>query len=265
MPAALGAGGSQAYGGGIWLNPEGTKLMVCTYNATTDRIRAYDLSTPFMISTATFWYEEPMPVALTASVSCWFSSNGLVAITQARDKAVSSLLSTPYLISSSYSNTTITLGNNNTHGAGFNEDGTIFWQYERSSDNIYHYICSTPYNLDNAAFESSKSKTGWQADTISSTANSYGIRVSSDGLRVTMHGMNADDFIVWQMSVPYDFSTLQNPSVITYGGVTFPSYIPGHDTFTGGGSMMGLYLSNDYIYLFDHYDGAYLRQFTYTP
>jgi len=244
--------GSGKSGSGIWLDQTGTKMITVGYGDT--NLTAFTLSTPFMISSASSWYSA----TISGSTSiCWFSKNGLVGLTGDRGIVTSSILTTPFDMRNVSSTTTLT-GLTDAQGAGFNIDGTVFWYYRRSNDAMYHYDLSTPYNLSTATLNNAKSKTGWQA-SITSGANSYGIRISDDGLTCTLNGYTANGtFNVWKMTAPYDFSTLASQNAVQYSGRTFTTY-------TAVTAHMGLFMTDKYIYLFDNYPTSNLRQLNYTP
>lgn len=129
------------------------------------------------------------------------------------------------------------------HGASFQQhyqfstDGTMFFQYGASSNNIQKFICSTPFDVTTALWHSMK-QIG---------LNLYTARITYTGTHLVMVNQYRDSFQVYSMSTPWDISTLSST------GATFPTYTESADTSAVAISENGLKvyvnsLSNNRVY-----------------
>jgi hypothetical protein len=178
-----------------WSN-DGTKMYLPGGNSS--KIYEYHLSVPFDISTASYHISidtQSSPLEIT------WNNNGTKLYELASSKLYEYDVSTPFDISTAiYSGVNIdTQEAAGYKGMTWNNDGTKLYETGRSTDKIYEYDVSTPFDLSTATYS------GVNIDT--QDINPTGLSWNNDGTQLYEIGWDSDKIYEYDVSTPFDLST----------------------------------------------------------
>jgi len=211
---------------------------------------AFDLRSP---TSRTYWSTFSNDGAFSTAWN--FSSDGMHLIAGERTDVNHYVLSNPYDLTGVNKNaytSTINSGGQ-TQGCGYNTDGSLFWSYGRSGDDMRVWNLPTPYNFTGANLNGGYTQYSAQIGSAA-PGNLYGVHMSGDGSCIAA----VDSFITnrvyfSQLSTPYDFGTLT--------GRTFSAY---SNPLSGSPEQMGLAITPNFVYICDRYGQGDVRQYNAT-
>jgi hypothetical protein len=214
--------GSQAtVSEGVFFNDTGTKMYIV--DSTADRIYAYDLSTPWTLSSAVY-NNEFSPLLSTyegTPTDLYIKPDGtkLWIIGNTSDRVVEYNLPTPWLVSSMTFVKFISIVNEDSAATGlyFSLDGTKMYIVGTTNDRIYQYNLSAAWDIATAVVGNNLSVTN-----ICSAPQS--IDFSIDGSYLYLIGSNSDIIVEYYLSVPWELSSAvySGQSVTITGLESFP-------------------------------------------
>jgi DNA-binding beta-propeller fold protein YncE len=170
----------------VFFKPDGTKMYVM--GSAGDDVNQYTLSTPWNVSTASFdgvtfvvGSQDGNPHGL------FFKPDGtkMYMLGVAPDTIYQYTLSTAWNVSTASYDTvsfSVSAQDGNAFGLAFNPDGTQFWIAGSTTDAIYQYTMTTPWNVGTASYDN-KSLSVRNLDTTVT-----GIAFSDDGSKVYIGG-----------------------------------------------------------------------------
>lgn len=188
----------------IKFNNTGTKLYVL--GLTNDTIYQYSLSTPYILSTASY-DNVSFTVAQDGSPTSFnFNSDGtkLYVLGDANNFIYQYTLSTAFDLNNvvyDNVNLSVTLQEGSPQGMEFNEDGTKLYVIGFGSNDIHQYTLSTAFVINTASYDNVS------FDVSSQDTSPRDILFNSDGTKLLLTGTT--DFIYqYSLSTPYDISTM---------------------------------------------------------
>jgi sugar lactone lactonase YvrE len=193
----------------VYFKPDGTKMYVLA--GSTNRVYQYTLSTAWDVSTASY-DSISFPGPDSNSRSIFFKPDGTMVyvLGGSVDRVYQYTLSTAWDLSSYSYARLFYVGNQDSVPAGifFKPDGTEMYMVGTSTDTVYQYNLSIPWNLSTASYDSVSFDVGSQDD------NPYSIFFKSDGTKMYMVGVSTDRVYQYSLNSAWDFSTIStyNPS-----------------------------------------------------
>ena len=195
------------------------KTMYVLGNAGND-ITYYGLSTSWAVTSASYFGEYSVASQLTSPSGMYFRPDGTkfyVVGTTGVGAAATSVnqysCSTPWdLTTASYDSVAFSVISQEATpmAVEFKPDGTKFYVVGLSGAAIYQYSCSTPWNVSTASYDSVVYSVSPQE------TNPQGIRFSPDGLKLLVVGSIKDSISEYNLTTPWDISTVSFGSSITY-------------------------------------------------
>jgi len=145
---------------GIFFKPEGDKMFVV--GSSGDAVREFDLSTAWSVNTATFVGSFSVSAQETGPTGVSFSNTGtqMFIIGTANDRVFEYDLSTPWVVNTAVYNSqffSVAAQDLNPFSVNFNSTGTRFFVTGITSDSLYWYDLSTPWSVNTAIFNDSRS------------------------------------------------------------------------------------------------------------
>jgi len=184
---------------GIFLKPDGTKMYVV--GSTGDDVNEFTLSTPYLVSTATYVQRFSVSAQDINPSGIFFKPDGskMYITGPSSDKISEYDLSTAWDISTaSYlQNFSIT---NQPNGVFFRDDGLKMYTVDASADRVYEYDLSTAWDVTTASVLQSLS-IGAQDGAPE------GISFKSDGTKMFIVGNTGNDVTEYDLSTSWDISS----------------------------------------------------------
>lgn len=189
----------------IWIDETGTK-MYTLHGGLNDVVRQYTLSTPWVVSSASF--DDSVSVSSSANTTGMsFKPDGSIMYTAGAttEKGLHQYtLSTPFDITTASHDYKRTTTVSSTYGCHVSYDGTMIWTGSYTGEQVVEFTMSTPWDLTTATETAIKTVTG-----IAVT----GITMSSDGSKMFLSNFADNTIHQWSMSVPFDISTATDDSI----------------------------------------------------
>jgi DNA-binding beta-propeller fold protein YncE len=230
---------------GIAFNNDGSKMYMV--GNTNNSVYEYDLSTEFDLSTASY-DSVSFSVASqdTSPLGIAFNNDGskLYIVGAANDSVYQYTLSTPFdLSTASYDSVSFSVTGQDTTplGIAFNNDGSKMYMVGDTTDSVYQYTLSTPFNLATASYDNVS------FDVAGQDTSPSGIAFNSDGSKMYILGYSNDTVFQYTLSTPFDLSTASYDSVsFDVGGQDATPY---GIAFNNDGSKLYMVgYSNDSVY-----------------
>lgn len=198
---------------GLDFAPDGTTMFVT--GSVSDKIHKYTLSTPWDVSTAKydsvfFNSTETAPTGLR------FTKDGtkFYTVGQTNRLIYQFEMSIPWDITS-VNSTAVFVGNQepNPTSVTFKHDGTRFYVIGSSYRRIYEYVMTVPWNVGTAYF------LGVMSEPLIYESAPTEITFKSDGSKLYLTGTNRDSIFAYNLSTPWDLTTLsiENSEILTIG------------------------------------------------
>ena len=142
---------------GLWFKSDGSEMYVS--GDTNDRIYQYTLGTPWNVTTAGLTTSYPLRAYTTPSAVAISTTGETMYVLSRNGQSVNQYtLSTPFNVGVATGITTsFFVGSNesNPTGLAFNQTGTVMYITGETSDRIYQYSLSTPWNVSTAIVDQS--------------------------------------------------------------------------------------------------------------
>lgn len=234
-------------GGDFCFSTDGTRLFLV--GNTADAIFQYDLSTPFQLISGTYSNKslsvglyEPVPTGLAANPNgnelfvCGTNNDRVVSFTlpTSWDLTGSSVTRTPWDVRGAFANgNLISVAAQDTAPTGtcFRPDGTRFFMVGTTTDAIYEYDLTTPWDLSTASFSFKRYLIGAFENLAT------GVAFSVDGSSAFFVGSAADQIQQLDLRMPWTFFDLAGsggrPGTNAAGGAGGIGY-GGTARFNGG-------------------------------
>lgn len=189
----------------ITISDDGTRLFFA--GVITDTVWPCVLSTPYDISTATLevknfylGFQDSVPSTPI------FGDNGskMYVMGNVTDRVFQYSLSTAWdVTTAAYDNISFSVTSQETlpRGLFFKDDGSAFYVVGTTSDTVYQYTVSTPWDISTASYASKSFSVA--AQELTPTALFF----NPDGLKMYVIGQTGDDVNEYDLSVAWDVST----------------------------------------------------------
>ena len=195
--------GEETTPSGLFFSPDGTRMYVT--GTTGDDVNQYSLSTPWVVSSATYVTVFSVSGQDATPTGIFFRADGLkmYIVGQTNDTVYQYALTTPWDISTaSYESISFSVAAQD-GGPGsifFKPNGLTMFVVGNATDAVYQYALSTAWNVSTATFTQSFSTAG--QETIPNDLSFTG-----DGSRMFVIGQSGDDVTVYNLTTPWDIST----------------------------------------------------------
>lgn len=210
---------------GLQVKPDGTKLFITEFNATTPSVYRYSLSGG-LITTASYDSIVKSFSGGTANLgsAVYISSTGsqvYISKPGTTDYLAQHNLSTPWDITTATYSSEVTLTMTNPYGIYQKSDGTNIYIINGNTTpyQIFQYSMPTPYSiigLSNTAVLSYATQT---------TGTSYmGVTFTDDGSSLLISDRNTDYIYQYNMTVPWNINTAVYVTSLNIAGITTDAY-----------------------------------------
>tara|TARA_R110000868_G_scaffold128594_1_gene336764 strand:- start:198 stop:2603 length:2406 start_codon:yes stop_codon:yes gene_type:complete len=204
------AGGQELSARGIFFKPDGTKMYVI--GETGDDVNEYDLSTAWVVSSASFLQNFSIAAQETSPTSIFFKPDGtkMYVLGRAGDDVNEYDLSTAWDVSTSVylQNFSVAAQDNGPWGIFFKPDGTKMYILGTQGDDVNEYDLSTAWSVSAASFVQNFS-------VVTQEATPTEINFNPDGTKMFIVG-TANDTVY-----EYDLSTAWDVSTAVYNSISF--------------------------------------------
>lgn len=202
----------------ITFKPDGTKMYII--GTTNDKIHSYTLSVPWLITSAV--YDNTPSPALTAQdtlpTDMTFKSDGTKVLILGDDFnfIYSYSLSTPWDVSTlTYDNVSFSITTETTLSGGYiTDDGKKLYVIGSTSDIIFSYTMSTPWNISTLVWDGA----GASFSVTTQDSSPTDVLFNKDGSKAYVLGITTDK--VYQYVSP--FGNITWDSRIVWNGATAP-------------------------------------------
>jgi sugar lactone lactonase YvrE len=196
---------------GLFFKPDGTKMYVL--GAIGDDVNEYDLSIPWLVSSASYVQNFSVASQDTAPNDLFFKSDGtkMYIVGNTGDDINEYDLSTPWDISTTSFVRNFSVASQETEPRGlfFKPDGTKMYICGTVGENVNEYDLSTPWNISTASYVQN-----FSVATQETAPQSLSFK--PDGTKMYVLGDSGDDINEYDLVTPWDISTasyVQNFSV----------------------------------------------------
>ena len=199
---------------GISFKPDGTKMYVA--GTTNDSVFQYSLSKPWNPSTATYDSVSFSVVSQTENTNAiFFKPDGTKMYVSGENPNPGvfqySLSSAWDLSTASYDSVSFSTSSQEAapFGLFFKPDGTKMYIAGSTSDSVFQYSLSTPWDLSTATYDSISFSAATQDTAVT------GVTFTSDGTKMFISGSTNDSIFQYSLSTPWNVSTA------TYDSLSF--------------------------------------------
>ena len=195
-------------------SPDGTKMFVAGND--NNNIHEYNLSTAFDVTTASFTLGSSFSVndEETSPTGLAFSPDGTkMFVTGETSASVNEYtLSVPFNVTSASFTTgdsfPVNAQNGFPSGLVLSPDGTKMFVIDESSDNVYEYDLTVPFNVTSASFTTGDSFPVSGQDVFPS-----GLVLSPDGTKMFVIGTHNDNVNEYDLTTAFNIALIYNPKV----------------------------------------------------
>jgi sugar lactone lactonase YvrE len=217
---------------GVFFKPDGTRMFVC--GQTIDRVNEYQLSTPWMVNTATFTTATTMSMETLYGEfgmdDIYFTSNGttMYVLGYTTDKVLQFELGEQWTVNTAayVANTSIAGQTDAARAMTFKPDGSRMYVVDTTNDKIFQYELETPWDLSSSIYHTDDFYSGGLGD-----GNAAGIAFTQDGRKVFLVGYDNDRISSITLTTPWDIKS----------GVEDPE----HKYLAAGSNSFGLFMKSD--------------------
>ena len=225
-------GNQDSFPTGIFFGDDGSKMYMIG-GGSTDRVYQYALSTPWVVSTASY---DSINFSVGSQDSSpydiFFKPDGtkMYIIGASSDTVYQYTLSTAWdLSTASYDSVIFSVGSQDSFpvGMSFKSDGTKMYMVGVSTERVYQYTLTEPWVVSTASYDSVS------FSFESQDGGSFGIFFKDDGSKMHMVGTSTDKV--------YQYSLVQSASANTVFGLggTGGAGTSAYDNAGGGGGAAG--------------------------
>jgi hypothetical protein len=197
----------------LFFSPDGLKMYVI--GSVGDDVNEYNLSTAWVVSSAVFVTNFSVASQENAPSGLFFRADGtkMYIVGQTNDTVFQYTLSTPWSIATaSYDSISFSVAAEATpNGLFFKPNGLSMYMVGSTGDAVYQYTLSTAWNVSTATFLQSFSVFGQESQPNAVT-------FTADGSRMFVMGQTGDDVNVYNLTTPWDISTLAFVNVFSVAG-----------------------------------------------
>jgi len=206
--------GEEATPQGIFFSPDGTRMYVI--GTTGDDVNQYSLSTPWLVSSATYVTVFSVASQDLTPTGLFFRADGLkmYVVGNTNDTVFQYSLTTPWSVATaSYDSVSFSVATQETipNGVFFKPNGLTMYITGSTGDAVYQYTLSTAWNVSTATFTQSFSVGSLE------TAPSD-VSFTGDGTRMFLLGTTGDDVTVYNLTTPWDISTASHIGQFSVAG-----------------------------------------------
>jgi len=209
---------------GLFFKPDGTKMYIV--GESSDTVYQYALSTPWDVSSASYETGKFKSVAAEDAnpLKLFFKPDGtkMYIVGYATDTVYQYALSTPWDVSSASYEAgkfkSVTAEETEPFGIYLKPDGTKMYIVGVTSDTVYQYSLSIPWDVSSASYEAGKFKSVTTEDTIP-----LGLFFKPDGTKMYIVGGSSDTVYQYNTTASITLSSLQWPETIEWEDGTTPT------------------------------------------
>ncbi|CAB4160642.1 hypothetical protein UFOVP729_6 [uncultured Caudovirales phage] len=212
----------------LFFSSDGTKMFVI--GSTGDDINEYTLSTPWVVSSASYSTVFSIAARDTSPTGLFFRADGLKMYFTGglNDRVYQYTLGTAWSIATASFDSvsfSVTTQDTGPTALSFKPDGLSMYVLGTTNDSVYQYTLSTAWNVSTASFLQSFSVAG-------QSTGSNGLSFTSNGLKMFVLDTTDDDVYQYSLSTAWDVSTAVLDGLLL-------------DLSAQGSSPLGLYVKSD--------------------
>jgi sugar lactone lactonase YvrE len=198
----------------LFFSPDGLKMYIV--GATGDDVNQYNLSTPWVVSSAVFATNFSVAGQDTSPQGLFFRPDGhrMYVLGGTNDTVFQYTLITPWSLATAnydFISYSVTTQEATPTGISFKPNGLSMYVVGNTGDAVYQYTLSTAWDVSSATFLQSFSVSGQEG-------NSTGLAFTGDGSRMFVIGTTGDDVNVYNLTTPWDISTSAFVNVFSVAG-----------------------------------------------
>ena len=197
----------------LFFSPDGLKMYML--GQTSDTVYEYNLSTPWVVSSAVHSVSFSVTSQETSPFGLFFRADGvkMYVIGSNIDAVFQYTLSTPWSVATaSYESISFSVAaqESNPHSVWFKPNGLSMYVIGSTGDNVVQYTLSTAWNVSSATYLQSFS-------IVAEEPTTRGMCFNMDGSRMFIVG-TSDGVKVYNLSTPWDISTASFVAVFSTSG-----------------------------------------------
>ena len=197
----------------VFFSPDGLKMYII--GNINDNVYEYNLSTPWVVSSAVYSTSFSVTSQETTPFGLFFRADGLkmYVIGSSSDTVFQYTLSTPWSVATaSYDSISFSVTTQEAvpHSLWFKPNGLSMYVVGSASDNVVEYTLSTAWNVSSATYLQSFS-------VLAEEGTSRGMCFNMDGSRMFIVG-TSDGVKVYNLSTPWNISTASFVAVFSTSG-----------------------------------------------
>jgi sugar lactone lactonase YvrE len=187
----------------LFFSPDGRKMFVMGF--TGDDVNEYTLSTPWVVSSATYVTVFSVAAQDDTPSGFFFRADGLkmYVVGSQNDTVYQYALTTPWSIATaSYESKSFSVATQELtpNGLYFKPDGLAMYVVGITADTVFQYTLSTAWDVSTASLLQSFS-------VAAQEANPQDLSFTADGTRMFVLGAGGDDVTIYNLTTPWDIST----------------------------------------------------------
>jgi sugar lactone lactonase YvrE len=204
---------------GLFFSPDGRKMFVTGNSG--DDVNEYTLSTPWVVSTATYVTVFSVSGQDTAPADIYFRADGrkMYMVGTTSDVIYQYTLSTPWSVASaSYDSVSYSVAPEDLTPTGmfFKPDGLAVYIVGPTNDTVYRYNLSTAWDISTASLAAS-------FNVSSQEAQPNALTFTADGSCMFVLGATGDDVNIYNLTTPWDITTA---SFVTVFSIALQEPVP---------------------------------------
>jgi hypothetical protein len=189
---------------GLFFKPDGTAMYI--NGASNDRVNQYSLSTPWLVTSASFVNFISISAQDSSSSDVFFKPDGLTMFVLGDTN--NSVFQ--YTLSSAWDITTATYASKSFSvaaqdatplGLWFKPDGTTMYMVGNGADTVFQYTLSVAWDVSTASYASISFNVATQE------ATPVQVNLSADGAKMWVLGQSGDDIWEYDLGTAWDVST----------------------------------------------------------
>jgi hypothetical protein len=234
------------------VSPDGTRMYYTTNNFSD--CRSHDLATPFDVSTAVVDYNRSLPVDITSPAAVRFKADDgtMFFILDDGDQTIYPFTCDPWDVSTgTFPDERLDTSSEGSSSFGFfiKPEGDKIFVLKASSNTVYQYDLSTPWDLDTGSYGSKS------FSVASQTTQPYDITFTADGKTMYVAATDGDKFYEYTLSTAWDISTASYASNLA-SYASEDGHMSGICLTNNGRDLICSGSINDKIYRYSFHPGA---------
>ena len=241
---------------GLTFSTDGSKMYVV--GSTLDNIYEFDLATNFDVTSAVASIQKSIAFedGTVSDVILNPSGTRMYILGTSSDRVWELIVPDPFELSSAYfSGATLDVSGEESSPGGmrWNADGTSLYVIGSTTDRVFRYDLTSPYDLSTATYS------GISISIASEEASPNAIEFNANGTKMFVLGQSSDRIFSYDLSVGFDINTAVNTGV-SFSVAGFDTAPTGMYINPEGTQLMVIGSTNDDVFGFDLSSNAFVEK-----